>query len=154
MRLRGVHHIGLTVSDMDRAVAFYEKVFGGSSVMSFRLPLKRVQSMLRTERSDVEGTVTWVLLAGAALELFCFAPGKTGEALVWDRPGCTHLAIAVTDIHDWHARMLELGVVCLGAPQQHGDAWFFYLCDPDGNHIELIEVNLPTSSTQSTPTTA
>lgn len=139
MTLRGVHHIGLTVSDIDRAIAFYEKVFGGSAAMSFHLPLERVQSLLRTSRPDVRGKVAWVLLPGAALELFWFAPGKPGEPLVWNRPGCTHFAMAVTNIQEWHARMIGHGVVCLGAPRQHGEAWFFYITDPDGNHIELIE---------------
>jgi len=141
MKLRGVHHIGLTVSDIDRAVAFYETAFGGSAVLSFRLPLERVQSLINTECSDVEGKVTWILLPGAALELFWFTPGNTGGPLIWNRPGCTHFAMAVTGIHNWHARMLEHGVTCLGAPRQHGDAWFFYVTDPDGNHIELIEMS-------------
>jgi len=141
VKLRGVHHVGLTVSDIDHAVAFYETIFGGSAVLSFRLPLERVQALLRTTRVDVEGRVTWVVLPGAALELFWFAPSKPGEPVNWDRPGCTHFALAVTDIQEWHARMLEHGVACLGRPRQHGDAWFFYITDPDGNHIELIEMS-------------
>jgi catechol 2,3-dioxygenase-like lactoylglutathione lyase family enzyme len=141
MKLRGVHHIGLTVSDMDRAISFYEKVFGGSAVFTFRLPLERVQSLLGTSRPDVEGMVTWVRLPGAALELFWFAPAKAAEPLLWNRPGCTHFALAVTGIQDWYARMLGFEVACLGAPRQHGEAWFFYITDPDGNHIELIEAS-------------
>ena len=109
-------------------------------MLSFRLPPERVQSLLGTKGSEVEGTVTWVVLPGAALELFWFAPGKPGRPVVWDRPGCTHFALAVTHIQDWYARMREHGVVCLGSPRQHGDAWFFYITDPDGNHIELIEI--------------
>ena len=141
MKLRGVHHVGLTVSDIERAVAFYETILGGSAVLSFRLPLERVQALLRTTRCDVEGRVTWVVLPGAALELFWFAPGKPGGPVIWDRPGCTHFALAVTGIQEWHVRMLEHGVVCLGRPRQHGDTWFFYITDPDGNHIELIEMS-------------
>jgi len=139
MTLHGFHHVGLTVSDLDRAVEFYQRVFGGSVVMSFDLPTERVQALLRSARTDVSGKVTWVRLPGAALELFAFTPGEAAEPVVWSRPGCTHVAMRVTDVHGWHARLTEQGVTCLASPKQHGAAWFFYAADPDGNLIELIE---------------
>jgi catechol 2,3-dioxygenase-like lactoylglutathione lyase family enzyme len=142
MTLHGIHHVGLTVSNLDRSVDFYERVFGGSRVMSFDLPTDRVQALLNSVRTDISGKVCWVRLPGAALELFAFTPGHAAEPIVWNEPGCTHFAMRVTDVHGWHARLTEHGVPCLAPPKQHGAAWFFYAADPDGNLIELIETTV------------
>lgn len=142
MNLKGINHVGITVSDIDRAIRFYEDVFGGSRLLEFDLPGDRVRAMLGVSEADARGKVAWVRLPGAALELFSFEPKQPAERVVWNRPGCTHFALEVSDIEAWHAHLTAKGVTCLGVPKHtgNGQASFFYATDPDGNLIELIEV--------------
>lgn len=138
MTLSGFHHVGITVSDAARAVKFYQEVFGGSLIGEFDLPSERVRALLGADA--VSGKVTWIKLPGVGVELFSFEPRQPAERVVWNRPGCTHFALQVTDIDAWHAELTAKNVECLGPPKQSGPAWFFYAKDPDGTLIELIEI--------------
>jgi catechol 2,3-dioxygenase-like lactoylglutathione lyase family enzyme len=141
MKLVGLNHVGVTVGDMDRAVAFYQDVFGGSVALAFDLPGDRVRAMLGITDPDATGRVVWVRLPGTALELFAFEPKHAAEKVVWNRPGCTHFALEVEGLAAWHEHLTAKGVRCLGAPKDSGGrASFFYATDPDGNLIELIEL--------------
>jgi len=114
--LKGVGQILVPVSDVDRAVDFYERVLGLPVLMRFpgiaffdaagvRLYLANVP------QADFRGRSTvyfWVDDVSAALELL-----ESRGAPVRERPSIAHRADAY-------------------------DLWLAFVTDPDGNHVGLM----------------
>jgi glyoxylase I family protein len=129
-----LHHIAVTVSDLDRSAAFY-KHFGFEPVLSW---------------AAADGSVTIVHLqhpAGHLLELVTYRnlvlptkPPAVGNDL--DVVAVKHLAVRVDDIAAAHAEIvaLDLGEV---TDLQHGRTRMdlFFVRDPDGLWVEVVEDN-------------
>lgn len=124
--MRPVHAM-LHVRDLDRAVAFYERALG----------------LAVADRHAYDGTrLVYMRVPGHAFEI------ELVERADWpwgDRPatGRTHFAFAVPDLDAAHRRLTAMGAGpepirdyrANGAHQTR----FFYLHDPEGNEIELLE---------------
>ena len=146
-RLCDVHHVGLTVSDIERSVRFYRDLLG--------LRLHR----RRTADADYLGQQTGY--HGVRLEVASFAlspDGRPGLELVQyvthpggttdpatNRAGNTHLCFRVDDIHRAYDSLQAQGVrfrsapvAITSGPNQGG--YGVYLSDPDGYTIELFQV--------------
>ena len=126
MSLRLAHAM-IQVRDLEACIAFYEKALG----------------MSVAERHDYDGASLAYLRApsGAGeVELLSERPWRFA-----DRPekGRTHLAFTVTDVDLEHARMKAMGIPCgrLARYEANGrlQTRFFYLYDPEGNEIEILE---------------
>jgi glyoxylase I family protein len=113
MRLQGVHHVSVNVSDLGTALAFYTDVLGLRA---------------RPDRPDdigVDGT--WLDVGGQQVHLIVadVPPGK-GQ----------HFAVLVDDIdaavNDVRARGVQVS-----DPKPVGTNRQAFLVDPDGNLIEL-----------------
>jgi len=140
----GFAHPGLVVSDLERARAFYEQMFG------FRYFCDEgwennpgVDRVVGVEKSACRGYT----LAGhnCYLELFEFSsPDQVGpgpETLGPHEPGIRHLAFFVDDCRAEYKRLLELGGEMLGEPTDIGGGVYTAYCrDPFGNIIELAEL--------------
>jgi catechol 2,3-dioxygenase-like lactoylglutathione lyase family enzyme len=146
---RAVTHIGLTVTDLDQAIAFYEKVFG------FRVVFgpTRFQSddpQFGAIPSDFFGadfkSTRVVFLTGAngvVLEIFEFESPKTirsKDNFQYWKTGFFHICIVDPDVTACAARVAEHGGLIRskvwdlfpGKPYQA-----VYTEDPFGNVIEL-----------------
>jgi catechol 2,3-dioxygenase-like lactoylglutathione lyase family enzyme len=140
----GLDHIGVVVSDLDRALAFWQGLVG--------LPVTARGEASWPHLSDLNGqpgvALGWCTLSlgGAVLELTSYrggapAAGRAGE----DEPGRAHVGIVVDDLDEVTARLLAAGVtlrspgpVALAAGQYRG--WrALYALDPDGTSVELFE---------------
>jgi catechol 2,3-dioxygenase-like lactoylglutathione lyase family enzyme len=144
--LRGVHHAGITVADLDRSLGFYRDVLG----------LEVFVQALRTD--ETLGRI--VGYPGARVRLaFCGVPGDTarvelleyqeptGEAVGGEthRPGSGHVCFAVSDIEQLFQRIVEAGyaprstapVTITEGPNAGARA--FYVRDPDGYTVELFQ---------------
>lgn len=141
-----VHHIGLTVSDLERSIAFYQAVLGC-----------RVRERSENSGSDV-GEVTGItgaaivaadleLPGGGLLELLQYV-APVGERLEQRRNqgGHTHVGYLVEDVDAAYDRLVAYGVMPTSRPvriDEPGSAWdgvrVFYACDPDGRTIECVE---------------
>jgi catechol 2,3-dioxygenase-like lactoylglutathione lyase family enzyme len=138
---RGLHHVGLTVSDLDRSVAFYSELFGGEKEWTI-------------EADDPEGaltrvpgaamTVTSLRLPYGNLELFEFeGPDGRDDQRRLNDIGVSHICIEVDDVDAVYAEALERGVECWYPPKESTEGplaglRFFYLVDPDGVPVEVL----------------
>jgi len=127
--LTGVHHVALTVTDVERSVPWYERVLGFTTV---------------GRRDDGAGGLREVFLrgpgAGLALTLVQHTDVKRAS-FNERRPGLAHLSFAVPDeagLRQWTERLTECGV--LFAPVDDGGTAkgrsVIALRDPDG--IQLV----------------
>jgi lactoylglutathione lyase len=125
-------HAGLSVGDLDAAVAFYGRAFGFEAEFPFALGEIR-GVMLRLE-------------TGGRLELF-ERPDSSG-GLRAESPidalatrGYGHFAVNAPDIDALFARALEAGAVEKVSPRPSPEPGvrFAFLADPEGNLVELVE---------------
>lgn len=150
----GLHHVGITVGDLDASIAFYCDLFGC-------LVLERAES----HGGDVE-TVTGLEGAHTKIADLAFPSGHVLELIQYlapagqrlDQrscdPGHTHFAIRVEDIAATRTKLLARGATVRSTPVDLGDAgpvWgeaqVLYALDPDGRTIELIQLPQKTGST-------
>ncbi|MFI7026867.1 VOC family protein [Micromonospora sp. NPDC049900] len=149
MPVSEVHHVAVTVSDVDRAADFYEQALG------YR----------RTLRTDVGGPgieVSLGLPAGTTGRVqYLQGPSQIGqlELIEWNgTPTRTatggHLelgtfllsfAVPVDEMEELHARLVALGAECLTPPNRvlldnYGYITAFAARDLDGNLLEFVSL--------------
>jgi glyoxylase I family protein len=127
----GFHHVRLTVSDIDRSRAFYDRVFG--LPVAFEIP----QDADETTRETL-----WFLFGGVIYQvgscLFGLRPVGT-DRFDEDRVGLDHLAFEVADraaLEDAARTLDELGVGH-GEIKDLGMADMLEFRDPDNIALEL-----------------
>jgi lactoylglutathione lyase len=111
-----LHHLGITVSDLDQSIRFYTSLFG------FRL----------VEQGVHEGApIAFITLGDGLVELVEGAP----------RPTEHHLALQVADLAAEVSRLNAAGVTLLDrTPTQAFNGWWIaFVAGPDGEWIELVE---------------
>ncbi len=135
----GVHHTGITVSDLDRSVAFYEQ-FG------FQVSARIDEEGAEVERgTGVDGAKLRVaMLEGPSgrLELIEYTqPGSASPPHPNNGIGAAHVCVEVDNVDAAVAELRERGVQFLSDPITHesGIRWV-YAKDPDGITAELLEV--------------
>jgi glyoxylase I family protein len=142
VKARSFSHVGITVSDFNKAVQFYWEVFGCPLVGVADTPPDRVRSFFKVDGPAPACKIGWIRVpGGATLEIFEFQPQLPPAAIPWNRVGLTHFSMNVRHIHRWHEELTRKGVECLGQPEQSPRGhWFFFARDFDGNLIEMIDL--------------
>ena len=133
-----VHHAGITVSELDRAVEFYTDTFGFAVAAEFS-----VGGDAFADAVDVAGAAgSFVHLDGGdtIVELVEYDPsGEPTAEPSLDRPGATHLGLAVDDVDAVYAGLDET-VETLSEPRTtESGTTIFFLRDPDGNLVEVLD---------------
>ena len=140
-----VHHIGMTVADMDRAVGFWERLLGVTSRDRGVLRGPQLGTMVGYPGIHIE--VCWIdLPGGMALELLRYlerdeAPYDPGTA----HPGNVHVCLHVADMDAAHAHAVACGATAVSehpidvAAGPRAGTRLAYLRDPDGVTIELVQ---------------
>ncbi len=126
------HHVGLTVTDIDRSEAWYRAALGLELQLSFELRGGARGAMLRSA-------------GGAGVELFQVPDAQPGMSFA-DPPtamrtaGFGHVAFETGDLDAAYVRAIEAGAAAVWAPRQspEPDRRMAFIHDPDGNLIELI----------------
>jgi catechol 2,3-dioxygenase-like lactoylglutathione lyase family enzyme len=135
LRIDRVLETALYVDDMDRAVEFYQRVFGFAV-------LARLAEPDRLTALDIGGTQVLLLCKkGASLQAVVTPGGKIPPC---DGSGNSHLAfpVAVSQLEDWERRLLENGIVIESKVHWERGGQSLYFRDPDGNSLELATPGL------------
>lgn len=151
-----IHHVAITVSDIEKSIAFYRDVLGFRKTLDIPLSPTIVEKVLRLH-PDVKGRSV-IMQQGPSqigeVELIQFentgqkpsGPKRPGD------PGMFLLSFSVSGevIDDTKTRLeaMGLGVQCYGAPNtielpEYGNIRVIIFEDPDGIMIELVQ--LPTA---------
>ena len=144
------HHVGITVRDLTRSIAFYHDTLG----LQFALaPTDWAEDDHLPEALGVAAPVKLRLAAfrigdgGTIIELLEYAspPSERDGALVQNDIGACHVAILVDDI-DAHSEQLRAKGVPFNSvvhdiEEGPFEGWrWVYFKDPDGHTIELVEL--------------
>ena len=146
----GVHHTAISVSNLDRSVAFYCDLLGAEVCAEFdwKPGEEVVDRILGLE--DSSARTAMLRFGNVHIELFEYHTPTPGRQPM-DRPVCnhgyTHIALEVRDIRSEYRRLREAGMVFHCEPQFMGDIAATYGRDPDGNVVELQEVLSPEHGT-------
>ena len=139
----GFSHVCIGVSDMDRSLDFYRDVLGMDVVFDVELEGPSMESV--TGRSGARGRMVGGLIGGAVIELLALGDEPTGRP--GPRIGYTNISFRCDDLDATYDQALELDQRPQQEPVEIGGVRMFFLTDPDGTPIELIE--LPAGLTSS-----
>ena len=125
--ITGFYHLALSVTDLDKALQFYQGALGGTEY--FRL-----------NREDGSLMLVYLTLGKSGyIELFPGATEKANDCPA-GKAGYKHLCLEVDDMDRTVADLARHGIVPESGPRQGKDgniqAW---IRDPDGNRIELMK---------------
>ena len=142
MRVRSWSHVGITVSDFNRAVRFYWEVFGCPLVGVADAPPDRVRGFFGVDVPGATCKIGWIRLpGGAVIEIFHFSTTEPPIDVRWNRLGLTHICFNVRGIHKWHEYLVGKGVEIVSPPEQSPRGhWLFFAKDFDGNLIEITDL--------------
>jgi catechol 2,3-dioxygenase-like lactoylglutathione lyase family enzyme len=142
VRATRLHHMGITVSDLDRSVAFYADVFDVHVDSTFEVPATFAAEVSRVD-ADCRGAI--LALPNASLELLEYADANRRPYMLRNCDvGAAHPCFEVNDIDAAYARLQARGADCFTPPLPidegalTGYRWFYFK-DPDGLVIELFE---------------
>lgn len=146
--IRGIHHVAMSVPDIERAKEFYCGILGFEEVQpgDIEPPYPEADEMMELEGVHAKGTL---LKAGYGyLELWEFVNPRP-EPLDGDRPvnklGLNHFSLAVDDLQAEYER-LKKHVRFHREPLRHSVegpenvAWTVYGRDPFGNVLEFWQL--------------
>ncbi len=139
-----VHHVGISVQDLDRSVRFWEGLIGVRSRDRSTLDGPLLGRLVGYP--DVRIERCWIDLPdGLALELLHYLdrdeePYPSGTA----HPGNVHVCLKVADMDHAHDHAVSCGAVPVAAPilvpaGPSAGTRIAYLKDPDGVTIELVQ---------------
>jgi catechol 2,3-dioxygenase-like lactoylglutathione lyase family enzyme len=145
MTIVAAHHVGLTVSDLERSATFWGELLGVAATSPQRLEGPGLGRLVgypgaRAERAWVErpGVISLELVRYRDPDHPAYQPGTA-------HPGSVHVSLLVDDMASAYAHALGCGAEVVG------DGWIevpagplsgsriAYLRDPDGITLELIE---------------
>ncbi len=160
-----LYHVGLTVSSLERSVAFYRDVVGmvpedlgrraefdGSRETGGRtlgaldgVTYIRTRSetfAALTDNPEAETKSVWLRAGSFALQLVEYVHGGGGRAQVGHSTvGSPHLCFYVEDVDRMHAQLRAAGNVRILSDVIQIVPWArsFYVVDPDGVPVELLQ---------------
>lgn len=135
------NHVGISVSDIERSIAFYRDMFGMEQLCDI-FPFGGPDYEAIMDIPGVSGRMCMIGKGALNLELFEFAEArpKDPDHAVSDR-GISHFGFEVDDIAAAYAR-LEAAGTRIHSPVitfNQGSMKAAYCRDPDGNVFELLE---------------
>ncbi len=140
--VRRIHHLGITVAQLDRSLAFYRDLLGlGVLGISADEDVGAIVGLpgARVRVADLDAQ------DGQIIELLEYrSAGGDPSARGPDTVGSCHLSLQVADLRSVLARLAAAGFMPVGEPAKlHGGVWqdctVVYVRDPDGVFVELIE---------------
>ena len=127
MGITGIGHVGFVVSDMEKAVDFYQNKLGFQKVAEMTPPGRRI--------------VFLEICKGQTIELF-----SGGEDRIETSPktiGYAHTCLIIEGMENLIEELKAKGVEFAGEPRVNDDgSGSFRILDPDGNQFEMMQRGL------------
>ena len=129
MQVKGIHHLGVAVEDLDEAVETYRRLFGAEVEQRDTVPEQGVEAAaVRVGDSRVE------LLASLGDET------PVGKFLAGRGPGMHHVAYEVSDLRRELEGLAEQGVELIDEPHRGLFGLEVAFVHPDSLHGVLAEL--------------
>lgn len=137
-KARSFHHVGLSVPDLDAALAFYVDVLG-FELLSRASWSGSPEIDLAIGANGSAGEFAMISLNGFCLEVFQFETPRASEPT---EPrvvghGWTHICVKVDNARDMTELLKAQGIRLHAEPIDIGDGPFAYARDPFGNIVEI-----------------
>jgi len=134
------HHVGLTVADLDRAVAFYRDTLGLDVLSEFSVGGEGFATGVGVDGASAE--FAHLDAGDARIELVEYTPeGDDRPESELNQPGATHLGLEVDDLDAVYESLPE-AVETIAQPQTtESGTRICFLRDPDGTLVELLELD-------------
>lgn len=144
MAFLALSHVGICVSDLDRAIAFYRDVLGFREAFRIQSSGTPTETLLELPGARLEAV--FLERDGTRIELLHYAvPGHCGDGAPrpMNRLGLSHLSLRVDDLAETLEKLERAGVNVLHqsrteVPAMSASAAF--VTDPDGTRIELVQL--------------
>lgn len=139
-------HVSVTVSDMDRSLAFYRDLLGMEEIERHLLEGKTISKMagkddvvmqvVRLEAPDTPGMLL-------DLQEYVQPKGKVSDGKLGD-VGHSHICFGVPNLAEAYRELKEEGVTFVSEPVSFDLGWAIvhvvFFEDPDGYILELMQV--------------
>lgn len=144
--MTALHHVGLTVADLDASIAFYQALLDCRVLERSHGSGPELETLIGISGAQVM-TADLAIPGGGIIELVQYvAPAGRRLAQERNQAGHTHVAFVVDSVDAARARLVSLGLPPAAAPvtiAEPGSAWdgtrVMYAMDPDGRTIECLE---------------
>ncbi len=140
----GIHHVAISVENLDAAVSFYQNAFGFKVVQTSDFEKNKLVDAA-IGLTDAEARMAMLKAPNAFVELWEYVHPQPKD--LRSRPcdyGYPHFALQVSNIDDEYDRLLKAGMTFAGEVVHFTkETAAIYGKDPFGNIIELYEINTP-----------
>lgn len=146
-----VNHVGITVKNLDKAIPFYEALFGVKVANVDQIGGKRMAAVQGLDDTLIR--YANVHLDNINIDILEYDEPKSSTASYSnEQVSAMHMCFEVTDIKAAVARLKQLGIEPEGEPMYFTEedglksglsTGVVYFRDPDGAHLELIEPKGP-----------
>ncbi len=125
MKIKGVHHVAVSVPDIETARRFYIDLLGAKEVSAMEWPAGNpfIEEIL--DLKNCAGKTFMARLPNTYIEVFEFITPRDGEQdpnRPVNRFGYTHFGLEVEDIQDVYERMVAAGIRFHCPPKHVGEA--------------------------------
>ncbi len=144
VRLKGVQHIGVPVSNLEVSLQFYEQVLGVTPNFTDLIEDAQVATAVRVDGARIK--IAFLELGNVSLELIEYIAPKGAP---YDRRNCDvgaiHVCFEVDDIHAARELLRTKGYdfstdpISVGSGPLAGYTFAFFK-DPDGIQLEFFEL--------------
>lgn len=145
MKVKGLDHIAVTVSDTQRSLDFYCGLLGLTQVEQHQLAAEDVKKANAIDNARGQSTrLAAPETPGILIDLLeFFELPKESAAVAPGVVGATHFALSVENLQETYEALKANGVKFdaepVTFPLETGAVTVVFLSDPDGNSIELVD---------------